>query len=75
MANVDNITSIRQLLFKCLTQEDPMLGMLEWLCKELMEVEVSNLAGADKHVHSLGRNDYKCGYHPRRLDTRMSLCI
>lgn len=39
--------------------------------KELQHAENSNLAGADKNVHSLGRNDYMCGYRPRRLDTRM----
>ena len=30
-------------------EQDPMLNMLEWLCAQLMEAEVSNQLGAEKH--------------------------
>ena len=32
------------LLLQCVTEPDPMLSMLEWLCTELMEVEVDQQA-------------------------------
>ena len=31
-----------------MTEPDPMLSMLEWLCTELMEVEVDQQLGAEK---------------------------
>ena len=52
-------------------EPDPMLSMLEWLCAQLMEAEVSGLVGAEKNTHNLSRSDYRCGYRPRRLDTRV----
>lgn len=42
-----------------------MLGMVEWCYTQLMEAEVSGLAGAEKNAHSLSRSDYRCGYRPR----------
>ena len=71
MAQEKNITGLTDLLLKCMAEPDPMLSMLEWLCSLLMEAEVTSLVGAEKNVHSLKRSDYRCGYRPRRLDTRM----
>jgi transposase-like protein len=48
-----------------------MLSMLEWLCAQLMEAEGSGLVGAEKNARNPFRSDYRCGYRPRRLDTRM----
>ena len=48
-----------------------MLNMLEWLCDQLMEAEISQQLGAAKSEHSNGREGYRSGYRPRRLDTRM----
>ena len=31
-----------------MVEPDPMLSMLEWLCAQLMEAEVSGLVGAEK---------------------------
>lgn len=42
--NKDN-TSFEALLWEFLGMEDPMLAMLEWLCNQIMEAEVSNLIG------------------------------
>lgn len=50
---------------------DPMLSMLEWLCSELMEVEVSQQLGAETGERPGSRSGYRCGYRPRRLDTQM----
>jgi len=54
-----------------MSEPDPMLSMLEWLCAQLMEAEVSGIVGAEKNVHCPERKAYRCGYRPRRLDTRM----
>ncbi|MHC1785807.1 MAG: IS256 family transposase [Christensenellales bacterium] len=51
--------------------EDPILNTLEWLCQQMMEVEVSNKIGADKHEQSQDRTSHRCGFRPRRLDTRL----
>ena len=45
--------------------------MLEWLCSQLMEAEVSQQLGAGKSERVDSRSGYRCGYRPRRLDTRM----
>ncbi len=67
MAQIKNSTDLTELLLKCVGEPDPMLSMLEWLCAQLMEAEVSGLTRAEKNTHSASR----CGYRPRRLDTRM----
>ena len=71
MAQGKNTTSLTELLLKCMAEPDPMLSMLEWLCTQLMEAEVSGLVGAEKNAHNPSRSDYRCGYRPRRLDTRV----
>ena len=48
MAQGKNITGLTDLLLKCMAEPDPMLSMLEWLCKQLMEAEVSGIVGAEK---------------------------
>ena len=59
------------MLLQCVTQPDPMLSMLEWLCTHLMEAEVDQQLGAEKSQRTDGRSGYRSGYRPRRLDTRM----
>jgi putative transposase len=71
MTQKKNTTDLTELLLKCMAQPDPMLSMLEWLCTRLMEAEVSGIVGAEKNAHNPSRRDYRCGYRPRRLDTRM----
>lgn len=71
MAQGKNSTNLTELLLQCMAEPDPMLSMLEWLCAQLMEAEVSGIVGAEKNAHSSSRKDYRCGYRPRRLDTRM----
>jgi len=71
MAQKKNTTNLTGLLLQCMGTADPMLNMLEWLCEQMMEVEVSNQLGADKHEQSQERSSHRCGYRPRRLDTRM----
>ena len=71
MAQRKDTTNFSGLLFQFMGMEDPMLNMLEWLCEQMMEVEVSNKIGADKHEQSKERTSHRCGFRPRRLDTRM----
>ena len=71
MALKKNNTGLEELLLQCLSEPDPMLSMLDWLCSKLMEAEISGKAGADKNEHSEARTGYRSGYRPRRLDTRM----
>lgn len=71
MAHKKNNTNLTELLLQCMTQPDPMLSMLEWLCTRLMETEVDQQLGAEKSQRSDGRSGYRSGYRPSRLDTRM----
>lgn len=48
MAHKKNNTNLIELLLQCMTQPDPMLSMLEWLCTQLMEAEVDQQLGAEK---------------------------
>jgi Transposase and inactivated derivatives len=56
---------------KFVTDEDPMLAMLKWLCEKLMEAEVETKLGAEKSERSTERQGYRSGYRVRRFDTRM----
>lgn len=58
---------------ECMSEPDSMLSMLEWLCKQLMRAEVSGIVGAEKNAYDPSRRDYRFGYRPRRLDTRMGI--
>ncbi len=71
MAQCKNTTNIEGMLFQFMGTEDPMFSMLEWLCQQIMEVEVSSKIGADKHEQSQERISHRCGFRARRLDTRM----
>lgn len=65
MAQKQSNTNLSTLLFGFMNQPDPMLSILEWLCEQMIEAEVSMKLSAD------GRSGYRSGYRPRRLDTRL----
>ena len=71
MAQKQSNTNLSTLLFSFMNQPDPMLSMLEWLCEQMMEAEVSMKLSADKSERSEERSGYRSGYRPRRLDTRL----
>ena len=71
MAKKNDTTNLTELLLRCMGEPDPMLSMLEWLCAQLMEAEVSNKLGAEKNEHCNDRTSSRSGYRPRRYDTRM----
>lgn len=63
MAHKKNTTNLTELLLQCVTQPDPMLSMLEWLCTELMEAEVDQ---------QLGRREKPAHGRQERLPQRLS---
>ena len=71
MAKKNDTINLTELLLRCIGEADPMLSMLEWLCAQLMEAEVSTQLGAEKNEHSNERTSSRSGYRPRRYDTRM----
>ena len=71
MAQQKDITNLSGMLFQFMGTADPMLNMLEWLCSQMMETEISNKIGAEKHEQSQERTSHRCGFRTRRLDTRM----
>ena len=71
MAQQKDTTNLNGMLFQFMGTADPMLNMLEWLCSQMMETEISNKIGAEKHEQSQERTSHRCGFRTRRLDTRM----
>jgi putative transposase len=71
MAHPNSTVPFEKMLMQFLTAPDPMLAMLEWLCDQLMEVEITTKLGAGKHERTESRNEYRAGFRPRRFDTRM----
>ena len=71
MAQGKRTINLTELLLECIGKPDPMLNMLEWLCDQLMEAEISGQLGAGKNEHNAQREGYRSSYRPRRLDTRM----
>jgi putative transposase len=71
MAYNQNTASFEKMLPRFMSEPDPMLSMLEWLCHKLMEVEVDTKVGAVKGEHSKDRSGYRSGTRVRRFDTRM----
>ena len=63
--------SFEKMLLKFMSEPDPLLAMLEWLCHKMMEIEVGNRLGANKGEHSEERTGYRSGTRVRRFDTRM----
>lgn len=63
--------NFEEMLLKFITEDDPMLSMLQWLCEQLMEAEVTAKIKASKSERSPQRSGYRSGYRVRRFDTRM----
>ena len=71
MAHNQINTNLTNLLFSFMNQPDPMLSMLEWLCNQMMEAEVTTQLNAEKSERTDDRSGYRCGYRPRKLNTRL----
>ena len=48
MAYQNSNVPFEKMLMKFVSEEDPMLSMLKWLCEKLMEAEVDTKLGAEK---------------------------
>jgi len=71
MAYENNNLPLEQMLLSFMAEKDPMLSMLQWLCKQLMDVEVTAKIKATKSERTNEREGYRSGYRVRRFDTRM----
>lgn len=71
MAYQNSNVPFEKMLMKFVSEEDPMLSMLKWLCEKLMEAEVDTKLGAEKSERVSNRQGYRSGYRARRFDTRM----
>lgn len=71
MAYENNTVSLEQMLLSFMSEQDPMLSMLQWLCEQLMDVEVAAKLNAQRSERTDNREGYRSGFRVRRFDTRM----
>lgn len=71
MVYPNSSANFETMLLQFMSEEDPMLSMLKWLCEQLMEAEVTSKVNAEKSERNLDRSGYRSGYRVRRFDTRM----
>jgi putative transposase len=71
MAKTNLITYFQKLLLQFITEQDPLLAMLQWLTEQLMRLEAEVKVGAAKGAHSETRSTHFSGYRVRRFDTRL----
>jgi putative transposase len=62
---------LRKVLLGFITEQDPVLAMLEWVAQQMMLIEAEAKVGAEKGKHSAGRKTYFSGARVRRMDTRL----
>ncbi len=62
MATSKNHTRIiKKTLVDFISQEDPILAMLEWTAQQMMQIEAEGIVGAKKGQHSKERTTYFSG--------------
>ena len=71
MTKTKDITFFENKLLDFIAEPDPLFSMMQWITEQLMEIEVSKKANAQKGVHSSERKTYRCGTRLRRFDTRL----
>jgi len=71
MTKTKDSTFFENKLLDFITEPDPLFSMMQWLTEQLMEIEVSKKANAQKGIHSADRKTYRCGTRLRRFDTRL----
>jgi putative transposase len=71
MAYENNNLSLKEMLLSFISEQDPMLSMLQWLCEQLMDVEVAAKVNAQRSERTEDRQGYRSGFRVRRFDTRM----
>lgn len=71
MTKTKDNTIFENKLLEFITEEDPLLSMLQWVTDKLVEVEVAHKVKAEKGKHCNTRTTHRCGTRVRRFDTRM----
>lgn len=66
-----NITVGKDLLPELLSSQDGLSKLVEGVLNQILEAQVSESLGADKHQRSDERVGYRNGYRPRQLYTRV----
>ena len=66
-----NITVGKDLLPELLSSQDGLAKLVESVLNQILEAQVSESLGADKHQRSDERVGYRNGYRPRQLYTRV----
>lgn len=66
-----NITVGKDLLPELLSSQDGLAKLVESVLNQILEAQVSESLGADKHERSGERVGYRNGYRPRQLYTRV----
>lgn len=66
-----NITVGKELLPELLSSQDGLAKLVESVLNQILEAQVSESLGADKHERSDERLGYRNGYRPRQLYTRV----
>jgi putative transposase len=76
MAQTHYKTLLRKVLLGFITEQDPVLAMLEWVAQMMMLIEAESKVGAEKGKHTKDRKTYFSGARVRRMDTRLgTLCL
>jgi transposase-like protein len=71
MTKTKDTTFFENKLLQFITEDDPLLAMLQWVTDKLVEVEVAQKVNSQKGKHSRERTTYRCGTRVRRFDTRL----
>jgi len=54
-----------------ISEQDPVLAMLEWVMHQMIQIEAEVKVGAKKGKHSEERRTFFSGTRVRRMDTRL----
>ena len=60
-----------KVLLRFITEQDPVLAMLEWVARQMMLIEAEAKVGAEKGKPSAERKTYFSAARVRRMDTRL----
>ena len=66
MAQTHYKTLFRKVLLGLITEQDPILAMLEWVAQMMMQIEAESKVGAEKGKHTKDRKTYFSGARVRR---------
>jgi putative transposase len=71
MAQIHYKTLFRKVLLGFISEQDPVLAMLEWVAQMMMQIEAESRVGAEKGKHTKDRKTYFSGARVQRMDTRL----